>query len=255
MCLILFACHSHPDYPLAVAANRDEFYERPTAPAAFWQDHPDILAGRDLKEGGSWMGIHRTGRLAAITNYRDIRQIKRDAPSRGKLVSSFLMDDAEPETFLKNVHRQAQSYNGFSLLLGNYGNLLYYSSTTGEITPVEPGIHGLSNHLLDSPWPKVERGKNRLREILDQGRPPSIEAILDLLGDGEQPPDHLLPDTGVGIEWERMLSTIFISSPFYGTFSSTVLLVHRSGAVTFVERDCRPGPTQGRKACFEFTIN
>jgi uncharacterized protein with NRDE domain len=252
VCLIIFAFKHHRDYPLIIAANRDEFYDRPTAPAAFWHDHPDILGGRDLKEGGTWLGLHRTGRLAAITNYRDPRRQKPGAPSRGKLVGSFLTGGTDPASYLDAVRPQAARYNGFTLLLGTTDALSCYSNISGDERFIEPGIHGLSNHLIDTPWPKVQRGKKRLEQILSTG--PSPEAILDMLEDRDPPPDDLLPDTGIGLEWERALSPLFVASTFYGTCSSTALLIHRNGTVLFVERDHRPGPGKGRDVRHEFTF-
>ncbi len=254
MCLIISAFKHHRDYPLIIAANRDEFYDRPTAPAAFWDDYPDILGGRDLKEGGTWLGLHRSGRLAAITNYRDPRRQKPGAPSRGKLVRSFLAGGTDPSSYLDAVRPQAARYNGFTLLLGTADALSCYSNISGDERFIEPGIHGLSNHLIDTPWPKVQRGIERLEQILSTGPHPSPETILDMLEEQNHPPDHLLPDTGIGLEWERVLSPLFVASPFYGTCSSTVVLVHRNGTVLFVERDQRPGPGKGRDARFEFTI-
>ena len=200
------------------------------------------------------MGVRRTGRVAAITNYRDPRLLKPHAPSRGRLVSSFLAGSASAKEYLREIRKKALDYNGFSLLLGEPDNLFCFSSITGETIHIEPGIHGLSNHFLNTPWPKVQRGRERLGAILEQGGHPSPDALLDLLADREHPRDELLPNTGVDVEWERLLSPVFIASPFYGTCSSTVLLVHRSGAVTFAERDCRPGPTEGREVRFQFLI-
>ncbi|MCK9230567.1 MAG: NRDE family protein [Syntrophales bacterium] len=254
MCLIIFAYRLHSEYPLIIAANRDEFYDRPTAAASFWKDAPEVLGGRDLRGGGTWMGIERGGRLAALTNYRDPRFMKDGAPSRGMLVSSFLTGGDEPVSFLRRVNETAEDYSGFTLLLGSPESLWWYSNAGGGITSVKPGIHGLSNHLMDTPWPKVERGKQLLKELLSGEGSPSPEGILDILEDSHHPPDHLLPDTGVGIEWERMLSPLFITSSSYGTFSSTVLLVNKKREVLFVEKDQRPGPSQGTVARFEFPL-
>jgi len=167
MCLILFAWQVHSDYPLILAGNRDEFYSRPTAPADFWDDHPQILAGRDLEHGGTWLGIHRSGRLAAVTNYRDGRAARRGTRSRGELVSGFLTSDLAPEEYLQEVHRQHTAYDGFNLLIGTSDGLFSYSNRSEQLAEVEPGVHGLSNHLLDSPWPKVEHGIADLREPRD----------------------------------------------------------------------------------------
>jgi len=253
MCLILFAWKMHETYPLILAANRDEFYERPSAPAAFWADAPDLLAGRDLKAGGTWLGITRNGRLAAITNYRDPASLKKEAPSRGHLVSDYLRGRESPDEYLQRLDPRAGRYNGFSLLVGDRSELFYYSNR-GEASRLAPGIHGMSNHLLDTPWPKVNRGKQTLERLLAGDRNPSPEALLDLLASRSRPPDDQLPDTGVGLEWERILSPLFIESPTYGTRCSTVLLIDRQGVVTFVERVFNGGSEPRVTSRFDFRI-
>jgi uncharacterized protein with NRDE domain len=254
MCLILFAWRVHKDFPLILIANRDEFYERPTAPAAFWEDAPGVLAGRDLREGGTWLGITRKGRLAALTNYRDPAHLKDGAPSRGKIVSDFLRGEWSPEAYLQRLSTSAARYNGFGLLMGTPDELCYFSNR-GAHTRLLPGVHGISNHLLDTPWPKVELGKQALSDILEKEKTPSPERMFDLLADRTRPPDDRLPDTGVGLEWERVLSPLFIESPLYGTRSSTVLLIDRKGHVTFVERAFNCGPDPWMTSRFDFLIN
>lgn len=262
MCLLLFALHVRDDYPLIVAANRDEFYERPSAPVDFWEDAPDILAGRDLKEGGTWLGITRAGRIAALTNYRDPGSFRDTAPSRGALVSRYLQGNQSPEKYLGDLASHSDFYNGFNLIVGDSSGLFYFSNRTlpdrddpvyplPEISSAErsvsapssprkisPGIHGLSNSLLDIPWPKVIRGKKALETLLAAPAYPEPELLLAMLEDRTPAADDLLPSTGVGIEWERMLSPMFIhrSDPGYGTRSSTVILVDGKGTTTFVER-------------------
>ncbi|MBN2398297.1 MAG: NRDE family protein [Deltaproteobacteria bacterium] len=253
MCLILFSYRHHPAYPLVLAANRDEFYERPTAPASFWDDHPHILAGRDLKDGGTWLGITRSGRMAAITNYRDPRTLRDNAPSRGGLVSGFLRGDVSPGEYIDAIHPHADRYNGFNLLLGDGTGLFHFSNKTGALSEISPGTHGLSNHLLDTPWPKVERGKSHLDGVLS-GRDPSPGEIFDILGDTTHPDDRDLPDTGVGLEWERVLSSVFIRSDIYGTRSSTVILVDQEGTVRFIERSFTSGLAPFETAQFELRI-
>jgi uncharacterized protein with NRDE domain len=235
MCLILFAWKMHENFPLVLAANRDEFYERPSAPAAFWEDAPDLLAGRDLREWGTWLGITRKGRLAALTNYRDPASLKIGAPSRGSLVSDYLRVREIPEAYLNRIKFDADRFNGFNLLVGDPAGLFYFSNR-GTLQHLNLGIYGLSNRLLDTPWPKVERGKTALLALLNEKKDPSPEALFALLADRTRPPDDRLPDTGVGIAWERILSPLFIESPVYGTRSSTVLLIDRRGCVTFTER-------------------
>jgi uncharacterized protein with NRDE domain len=243
MCLILFAYNVHPAYRLILAANRDEFYERPSAPADFWSRDPKILAGCDLKEKGTWLGVTRAGKFAAITNYRDPASWKTQAPSRGKLVSRYLTGSNDPEKYLKNISKKAHAYNGFNILLGDANNLFAYSNR-GEIQKLSDGIHGLSNRLLDTPWPKVKRGKNLLKAALEKKGNALEESLFALLADRRIPPDDELPQTGVGLEWERILSPVFITSPVYGTRSSTILLIGKNRRVKFVEKvyDGRPEP-------------
>lgn len=235
MCLIFFSYNIHPEYRLIVAANRDEFYNRPTKPLDFWEDEPDILAGRDLKGMGTWMGITRSNRFAAITNFRDPLSQKPDAPSRGLLVSRFLSTDVSPEQYFETVRASRHEYNGFNLLIGDASSLFYYSNKSGDIQQINPGFYGLSNHLLDTPWHKVEKGKAALKSLFAE-KEINIEAVLSVLNDKECPADDLLPDTGVGLTWERILSPIFVSSECYGTRSSSVVLLHRTGEISFTER-------------------
>ena len=247
MCLILFLVDAHPDYRLIVGANRDEFYERPTAPLGYWGNRfggsppalAPVLAGRDLRGGGTWMGVTHTGRFAALTNFRDPSANRNGAPSRGALVGDFLAGREIPLAYLERIARSGVSYNGFSLLVGDQSGLFYYSNRRPNIQAVRPGIHGLSNRFLDSPWPKVERGKAALERVCSNEFI-APEAILDILEDRLRPSDDLLPDTGVGRDWERILSPVFITSPTYGTRSSSVLLVGRDGETRFVERTFAP---------------
>jgi uncharacterized protein with NRDE domain len=252
MCLILFAWKMHENFPLVLAANRDEFHERPSAPAAFWEDAPDLLAGRDLREGGTWLGITREGRLAALTNYRDPTSLKIGAPSRGRLVCDYLRGREIPEAYLLRIAPDADLFNGFNLLVGDPERLFCFSNR-GARERLDPGIYGLSNRLLDTPWPKVERGKTALLALLAGKQDPSPETLFDLLTDRTRPPDDRLPDTGVGLAWERILSPLFIESPVYGTRSSTVLLIDRRGDVTFAER-VFDGAADPRTTRFTFRI-
>ncbi|MDM7996989.1 MAG: NRDE family protein [Acidobacteriota bacterium] len=235
MCLIFAAIDAHPEYRLVIAANRDEFYERPSAPAAFWPEAPQLLAGRDLRAGGTWLGITRTGRIAALTNYRHPDSKSVEAPSRGHLVSDFLLGRDKPVPYLERISADADRYNGFNILVGQNTELYHYSNRASGIRKLGPGIHGLSNHLLDTPWPKVEKGIQALK-ILLSGKELIPEDLFRLLRDRTTPPDDALPDTGVGLEMERMLSPVFISSPNYGTRSSTVILLNREGRITFIEK-------------------
>jgi uncharacterized protein with NRDE domain len=244
MCLIFVALDVHPKYPVIIAANRDEFYDRPTAPAAFWPENPELLAGRDLRAGGTWLGITRTGRIAALTNYRDPHDNRPDAPSRGLLVTGFLLSEEPPSGYLDRLANDASSYNGFNFLAGQNRDFYWYSNRGDGIQKLSPGIHGLSNRLIDTPWPKVEKGKRKLEEIASSEKV-TTEDFFQLLSDRTMPADERLPDTGVGLEWERILAPMFISSPTYGTRSSTVILLDRSGRITFEERCFANGGNRG----------
>ncbi len=239
MCLILVAVDAHPQYRLVVAANRDEFFDRPTARAAFWPDAPHLIAGKDLREGGTWIGVTRMGRIAAVTNYRHPESNKTGSPSRGKLVAEFLLGEEPPVPYLERLSGSKDRYSGFNLLAGQREEIYWYSNYGKEIRRLPSGIHGLSNHLLDTPWPKVEKGKKLLAEILAAEAPPA-EDLFQMLEDHEPAPDESLPDTGVGLESERMLSPVFISSPGYGTRSSTIIMMSRDGSIKFTERSFDP---------------
>jgi uncharacterized protein with NRDE domain len=245
MCLILLAHRVHPEYPLVFAANRDEFYARPTAPAAWWEDAPELLAGRDLQAGGTWMGVTRSGRWAAVTNYRDLPSERTGVRSRGELVSEFLRGHETPEAFLREIAERAAEYNGFNLLVADREQLWYFSNRGDEPRKLGPGVYGLSNHLLDTPWPKVMRGKQALSALLADG--PAPAPLFEILVDADPAPEAELPDTGVGQEWERALSSLFIATPTYGTRASTVLLIDAGGVATFVERSFAAGAQRGEE--------
>ncbi len=249
MCLILFSYQQHPEYPLVLAANRDEFYDRPTRQAQFWDEHPDLLAGQDLDQGGTWLGVTRQGRIAAITNIRNPAAIKLSGSSRGELTREFLTGKEPPVDYLKKITGVKERYNGFNLIAGTIDNLYYLSSCSTTPNQLDPGLYGLSNAELDTPWPKVETGKTALAEILSASSP-SVEAIMRLLTDSRQAPDHDLPDTGVGISMERTLSSRFITAKDYGTRACTLILVNNRGDTLFYERNYS-GPGQATTTCQE----
>lgn len=223
MCLILFAYKQHPEYKLIIAANRDEFYNRPTSPAE-WSG--EILSGIDEKAGGTWMGINKSGQLAALTNYRNPADMVPNKLSRGNLVYDYLKTGS-----LDDKHSE---YSGFNLIYGTTNRLNYISNRSEGKRELTPGVYGLSNHLLDTPWVKVERGKRALLETISGKF--TTDDLFSILKDDFEPSDSLLPDTGIGIEKERMLSPIFIKSSDYGTVSSTALTIDYSGNVHFTER-------------------
>jgi uncharacterized protein with NRDE domain len=256
MCLILFANRVHPRYHLVLAANRDEFLQRPTAPLDYWKDHPDILAGRDLQQLGTWMGITRTGRFAAITNYRSPTANRDNAPSRGYLVSNYLKGNHSASHYLISIEENSHNYSGFNLIVGNTNKLYYYSNQKGRPVNLQPGIHGLSNHLLNTPWPKVQEGKQALSHLLHEYARIEPEQLIELLQNRLYVADEHLPNTGVGLHWERILSPIFITSPAYGTRSSSALLIDTAGNVVFCERTWSTGQSEheARTRCFKFKI-
>lgn len=252
MCLIVFAWQADPKYPFVVAANRDEELTRASGVAEFWPEHPQVLAGRDLAAGGTWMGISKAGRFAALTNYRDPARMKTDAPSRGKLVLDFLSGDDTPAAYLDHIDDYAQRCNGFNLLIGDLNELWWSSNVSDERRKLAPGIYGVSNHLLETPWPKLVEAKQRLAAALP--RLPDTHALFDMLRDEHQHADALLPDTGVGLERERWLSAIFIQTPTYSTRSSSLLLRSAQGEVYFAEQTWLAGAQKGGRVDFRFQI-
>ncbi len=255
MCLIVLALDRHPDYRLIFAANRDEFHDRPTAPADFWDEYPHLLAGKDLKAGGSWMGITKSGRFAAITNFRDLTSIKDQAPSRGEIVTAFLLGDETPEAFLRALRIKGRQYNGFNLIVGDADSFWYYSNVNDLPTCLAPGIYGLSNHLIDTTWPKIRRAKTSFEGILREESASLVENLFTLLSNRTVAPDDQLPDTGVGTDWERLLSPIFITSPTYGTRSSTVVTIDRWGEARFIERTWTIDGELEKEAAFTFILS
>jgi uncharacterized protein with NRDE domain len=235
-----------------LCANRDEYYDRPSDPLEWWDDAPWVLAGRDRLAGGTWLGVTSGGRVAAVTNFRDPRQHRHGLPSRGGLVAEFLRGQATGKGFREKLAKEAAGYNGFNIIFGDGSGLHYFSNRGDSSGPIVAGIHGLSNHLLDSPWPKVEAAKARLTGLLynDTLDP---EGLADTLTDRHVFPDEELPDTGVGLERERFLSPLFIGGEGYGTCSTSVILVERRGRITFLERRHDHGGGSGISRLF--TIN
>ena len=254
MCLVLIAWRAHPRYPLVIAANRDEFFARPTAAARFWEDAPDILAGRDLSAGGTWMGITRQGRFAALTNFREPGGRKTEAPSRGGLVSGFLAGAMPAEAYMAAVQDRAALYNGFNLVCGTSDDGLWHFSNrqAASARQLPPGIFGLSNHLLDTPWPKVARGKSDLAKAL--AALPSDMPLFALLRDDRVHEDGRLPRTGISLDWERILSAAFVRAENYGTRSSTVLRQDEQGVIAFDELAYLPGGAPGGRSRFVFRL-
>ena len=237
MCVIFFAYEQHPEFPLILLANRDEFYDRPTQVARFWEDNPEIFGGRDLIGGGTWLGVNKTGKFAAVTNYRDPNAPK-GVLSRGILTADFLKTEESAEEYLKKIRQKAGGYSGFNLLLGEINarknEIFYYSNRLAERVKLTRGIYGLSNHLLDTPWRKVENGKRFLAENLTKNW--TNEDFFSILADVTLADDAELPDTGIGKSREKLLSAIFIRTPGYGTRCSTVLTFDKDFKSDFEER-------------------
>ena len=238
MCLLVLAWMKHPRYRLVVAANRDEFHERPAAPLAWWGDGAAMLSGRDLVAGGTWTGVDRAGRFGAVTNFREPSQAASpDTPSRGTLVPRFLAGDMAPADFIEHLVESAAEFAGFNLIVAGSRSLVYFSNRAADVPRhLEPGVYGLSNHELDSPWPKLTRARERLAAEIDRSGEPEVAALFDLLADRRPADDPTLPATGLPGDIERAISAPFVQHPRYGTRCSTVLLAGHDGRVVTAER-------------------
>ncbi|MCF5720427.1 NRDE family protein [Pseudomonas syringae] len=248
MCLIVFAWRPGHAQPLIVAANRDEFYARPSLPLAQWLDAPEVYAGRDQEAGGTWLGVNTDGRFAALTNIRDPHQPPA-RKSRGELVARFLNGSLPIDDYLADVNGRSIEYAGFNLLVGTRDELWHYNANQTEPTLLKAGVYGLSNAGLDTPWPKLLKAKAALSAVLDDPQP---EALLGILSDPQTAPFAELPDTGVGLATESLLSSVFIASPSYGTRASTALIVNADGTRLMVERSF--GPHGGRLGEVELSL-
>jgi uncharacterized protein with NRDE domain len=249
MCLIAFAWKQDPDYKLILIGNRDEFYHRKADTAQFWQEDKNILAGKDLTAGGTWLGVNRQGKMAAITNYRDLKTIKSNAPSRGKLTIDFLQNGKSGKEYLDQIMPIAANYNGFNLLIYDGEELLYFSNITGKYQHLLPGIYGLSNHMLNSSWPKVEKAKDALRKYLWYKTD-----LFTAFADTTLANDAILPDTGVGLELERKLSAMFIHFENYGTRCTSLIKIDNNNKVEFKERTFKEGKIAGTDALYQFEV-
>lgn len=240
MCLIVFSYKQYNDYPFVLAANRDESYKRPTEKAHVWQTSPKILAGKDEKAGGTWLGISENGRFAALTNHRQMDDIKEDTTSRGIIVKDFLLSDGNPREYLAELQRSGDKFNGFNLIAGTLDNLFYMSNKKEGIFKIQPGNHALSNAFLNTPWPKTEDSSKRFEKILNNGEL-NEEKLFNLLLKDKRYPIEKLPYTGLPKDVEKAVSSIFIETDDYGTRSSTIVIVDRNMKVHFAERTYVPG--------------
>lgn len=247
MCILFLAIRKHEEFPLIVAANRDEFYSRPTRSSHLWQSDEGVLAGRDEQAGGSWMGLSRSGRVAALTNVRGPTEIVEGGPSRGGLVLDYLRGDHEDSDYLERLEQKGDRYSGFNLLFGHWNALHVYSNRNPLAVQLESGFFGLSNAALNTPWPKLSRGVKAMEDYVSSTDSPDPDQLMMLLRDESRAEDSNLPHTGVPIETERMLSSIFIRSETYGTRASTVLLVDREGGYRWTEQTYGVNGTLGQR--------
>ncbi|MEZ4701949.1 MAG: NRDE family protein [Rhodothermales bacterium] len=253
MCLLVLAHDVHPAYRLVLATNRDEFFDRPARPLAPWDDPPGIVAGRDLSAGGTWFGVDRRGRFGVLTNVREPGAERQDAPTRGRLVVDYLAGTESAADYLARLAGASEPFNGFNLIAGDASQLGYHTNREAGVRILTPGIYGLSNRALDTPWPKVIRGKAMLEDAL-RSRTLDPDRLLDGLHDPVEAPDDQLPRTGVPLEWERRLSAVFIEGDAYGTRCSTVMLVDREERVEVVERTYYPDGRRPTTARARFTL-
>lgn len=253
MCLAVLALHALPGIPVLIAANRDEFHARPTHPAAQWADAPGLYAGRDGLAGGTWMGVTAQGRFALVTNFREPGRYLAPAPSRGALVEDYLRGNDSPQAYLARTHESDQAYNGFNLIVGDTRQAWYLSNRDGPPRPLAPGIYALSNHLLDTPWPKLARTKTAFTEVLGRTPQPDLPALFEALADRQTATDEDMPVTGLPPDREKLLSSPFIISPDYGTRSSSVLVLRKGGAGQLDERRFAPDGTVSGESRLAFS--
>ena len=254
MCLIFLSFNQHPDYPLIIAANRDEFYDRPATALGLWPEYPNILAGKDLTGGGTWLGVTKSGYFAMLTNYRDMASIKANAPTRGKLVLDYLAGEFDPSNYLLALDASSSLYNGYNIILGTLNDPWYYSNQNHEMFRLGTGLYGLSNALLDTNWPKVDSGKEKFKQIIEQ-ESLDFEALMSFMYDKTLASDENLPDTGIGYEKEKLLSSMFIELPGYGTRNTTLLVKDKNDNVQLIERTYYHKDNSTSELKFEFSIN
>ncbi len=250
MCLIVFAYRAHPDYRLVVAANRDECYKRPAMKVDWWDDHTQILGGRDMKEKGTWMAVHKNGRFTAVTNYRDPKNLKEGTRSRGNLPANFLLGSENGEEYSGRALSDGAKYNGFNLLTMDADDMWHVSNYEHKINRIPHGIHGLSNSLLNDPWPKVVKAKNHFAEIIRQHF--ELENLIYMMQDADLADDKDLPSTGVSYTWEKALSAMCVRTRDYGTRCSTAVTVDYNDNVKFLEHSYPVGNQKNESRMYAF---
>lgn len=256
MCIAYLALEAHPDWPLFIAANRDEVHQRASLAAAPWKSHPDVIAGIDLHGGGTWLGVTHHGRYGLLTNYREAGIHLEAAPSRGELVSNFLTSSVPPADYVETIRQSAKLYNGFNLIVGDLTNSWYVSNRAPEpnTQSLGQGRYVISNHLLDTPWPKAERLRQAFEKLAMDSLTHSLPAIFAILKDTTPADDTQLPCTGLSREQERLLSSPFIISPDYGTRCSTIIAVHKDGQGILSEASYDAAGTMTQRHDWPFKI-
>ena len=256
MCILFIAVKKHPKFPLIIAANRDEFHPRPTRTSQFWDNYPNLLAGKDLSAGGSWMGVTRNGKVSALTNIRDPSRQNDNAKTRGELVTQFLNQNISQPDYASALEKSTEDYNGYNLLFGTLSplELSVFNNHTLRHQQLSQGYYGLSNASLDKPWPKIERGKQALADYCESHQEIDTRVLFRLLGDNTQAEDEDLPETGVPYEWEKQLSSIFIRGERYGTRSSTILTVDNDNHVEWIEHTFNPEGQTIQQEMFQFVL-
>lgn len=252
MCLMTFAYKSHPVYSFILLANRDEFYARSSLPMHFWNEQPDLLAGQDLEQNGTWLGINKQGKFTAVTNYRDGKTTKKDVLSRGALTREYLCSSQPASLYLEQLLPRQDQFGDYNLLLGDTSGLWYQSNREGPIKKLTPGVYGLSNALLNTPWPKLLQVRSLLSEALAQLEP-NKEQLFDIMSNAHQAEISQLPETGISEEWEQLLSSCFIQSSEYGTRATTVLMQKNCGETTIIEKNFGPDGFENKQT-FELQL-
>lgn len=236
MCILFIAVNQHPKFSLIIAANRDEFYQRPTLHSQFWPEYPQLLGGKDQLAGGTWMGVTKQGYISALTNIRAPHLNQENAQSRGQLVLDYLTKPALRDSYVQKLHHARTEFNGYNLLYGKWHDLAVYNNHEDSLQFLDSGFYGLSNANLNSPWPKINHGVQALKEYCENTDVLEPEALLDLMRNEEKAKDHLLPQTGVPENWEKQLSSIFINTEGYGTRTSTIFWIDHQQNAFWYER-------------------